>query len=292
MKFKTQIAVATLAVAASTLLVWSAPGEDHTPTIEGVWQVTRVGVNCNDPNQAVQSPFPALMTFHRDGTTSGAAKSPVTGPFDTPEFGSWQRAQGSQNYSFREVSYKYDGNGTFVAVGDNGAIITSPDGASWTSRHNFTEYENLQDVTYGNGTFVAVGTNSESYPVGVVLTSPERLQHVRDALGDAVTSAAVELARSAQGRPRAQTVLAETPRPSELLGAIHVAERARADQLAQHVALGDHAPDVRVGQPRPAHAAELRVGRERLAAAGAALQPGYQLVQSLGVEPPPEAGNC
>jgi hypothetical protein len=33
------------------------------------------------------------------------------------------------------------------------------------------------------------------------------------------TSAAVELARCAQGRPRAQTVLAETPRPSELLGA-------------------------------------------------------------------------
>ena len=34
-----------------------------------------------------------------------------------------------------------------------------------------------------------------------------------------LTSAAVELARCAQGRPRAQTVLAETPRPSELLGA-------------------------------------------------------------------------
>ena len=34
-----------------------------------------------------------------------------------------------------------------------------------------------------------------------------------------LTSAAVELARCARGRPRAQTVLAETPRPSELLGA-------------------------------------------------------------------------
>ena len=51
MKLKTQIAVITLAVAASSLLVWSAPGENHSPTIQGVWQVTRVGVNCNDPNQ-------------------------------------------------------------------------------------------------------------------------------------------------------------------------------------------------------------------------------------------------
>ena len=114
MKLKTQIAVITLAVAASTLLVWSDPGENQVPTIEGVWQVTRAGVNCNDPNQAVGLPFPAIMAFHRDGIVTGAAKSPVTGPFDTPEYGSWKREPGSQNYSFREVSYKYDSSGTFL----------------------------------------------------------------------------------------------------------------------------------------------------------------------------------
>jgi len=114
MKLKTQIAVITLAVAASTLLVWSDPGENHPPKIEGVWQVTRVGVNCNDPNQQLGSPFPAIMTFHRDGTVTGAAKSPVTGPFDTPEYGSWQREGGRQNYSFRELQYRYDGSGTFL----------------------------------------------------------------------------------------------------------------------------------------------------------------------------------
>ena len=85
------------------------PPQNHTPTIEGVWQVSRVGVNCNDPNQELGPPFPAIMTFHRDGTVTGAAKSPVTGPFDTPEYGSWQREPGSQNYSFREVAYRYDG---------------------------------------------------------------------------------------------------------------------------------------------------------------------------------------
>ena len=113
MKFKTQIAVITLAVAASTLLVWSDPGENHTPTIEGVWQVTRGGVNCNDPNQELGH-FPAIMSFHRDGTMTAAAKSPVTGPFDTPEYGSWKREQGSQNYSFRELQYRYDSSGTFL----------------------------------------------------------------------------------------------------------------------------------------------------------------------------------
>ena len=114
MKLKTQIAVITLAVAASSLLVWSNPGENHSPTIEGVWQVARGGVNCNDPNQVPPATFPAIMTFHRDGTVIGAAKSPVTGSFDTPEYGSWKREQGSQNYSFRELQYRYDSNGTFL----------------------------------------------------------------------------------------------------------------------------------------------------------------------------------
>ena len=113
MKLKTQIAVITLAVAASSLLVWSNPGENHTPTIDGVWQVTRGGVNCNDPNQVLGT-FPAIMTFHRDGIVSAAAKSPVTGPFDTPEYGTWQRERGHHNYSFRDVAYRYDGNGTFL----------------------------------------------------------------------------------------------------------------------------------------------------------------------------------
>ena len=88
--------------------------EKHQRGIEGVWQVTRVGVNCNDPNQELTPPFPAIMTFHRDGIVSGAAKSPVTGPFDTPEHGLWKREPGSQNYSFRELQYRYDGNGAFA----------------------------------------------------------------------------------------------------------------------------------------------------------------------------------
>ena len=147
MKLKTQIAVITLAVAASSLLVWSNPGENHTPTIEGVWQVTRVGVNCNDPNQVLGSPFPAIMTFHRDGIVSGAAKSPVTGPFDTPQYGSWQREPGSKNYSFRALSYRYDGNGTFVG----GLVLTA--NVELTSANTFIYRSRIQIVD-SNGNLI------------------------------------------------------------------------------------------------------------------------------------------
>ena len=145
MKLKTQITVITLAVAASSLLVWSVPGENHTPTIEGVWQVTRRGVNCNDPNQDLGQFFPAIMTFHRDGTVSGAAKSPVTGPFDTPEHGLWQREPGRQNYSFREVSYKYDGNGTFL-----GPLVLSAN-VELTGANSFIYSSRIQIVDANGG---------------------------------------------------------------------------------------------------------------------------------------------
>ena len=57
------------------------------------------------------------------------------------------------------------GNGTFVAVGSNGTILTSRDGVSWTVRTSGTA-NTLYDVTYGNGLFVAVGV------YGTILTSP------------------------------------------------------------------------------------------------------------------------
>src|SRR5205823_10295315 len=74
MKLKTQILAITLGLAASTSLVWSGdrPARETTPTIQGVWQVTRMGVNCDDPNQT-RPPFPALMTFYRDGTLTAYA---------------------------------------------------------------------------------------------------------------------------------------------------------------------------------------------------------------------------
>jgi hypothetical protein len=56
--------------------------------------------------------------------------------------------------------------GSFVAVGDAGAILTSPDGVNWTPRHSGTA-DDLLAITYGRGLFVAI----EGPPT--ILTSPD-----------------------------------------------------------------------------------------------------------------------
>jgi len=144
MKLKTKIAAITLALVASTMLVWSERPANHTPTIEGVWQVTRGGVNCNDLAQDLGLRFPALMTFHQDGTVSGAAKSPVTGPFDTPEHGLWKREPGSQNYSFRTLFYRYDGNGAFA-----GSVVLTAN-VELTGANSF-DYSATIEIADANG---------------------------------------------------------------------------------------------------------------------------------------------
>jgi hypothetical protein len=124
MKLKTQILAIALGLAASTSLLWSAdrPPREITSTIEGVWQVTRMGVDCNNPNQT-RPPFPAIMTFYRDGNLTAYANPPGTGPLDTPEAGLWQREPGSRNYSFHDISYLYDENGAFAGSGVVTAIV-------------------------------------------------------------------------------------------------------------------------------------------------------------------------
>jgi hypothetical protein len=68
-----------------------------------------------------------------------------------------------QGHTLLSVAY---GNNTFVAITDNGTILTSPNGATWTRRSSGTA-KALNGVTYGGNLFVAVG----SY--GTILTSPD-----------------------------------------------------------------------------------------------------------------------
>jgi hypothetical protein len=139
MKLKTEILAIALGLAASTSLVSSADSapRETTPTIQGVWQVTRMGVNCNDPTQS-RPPFPALMTFHRDRTLTAYANPLGTGPLDTPEAGVWQREPGRQNYSFHDISYAYDENGTFIGSG----VVTA--NVHLTSANSFTYSARIQ----------------------------------------------------------------------------------------------------------------------------------------------------
>ena len=121
MKIITKIAVITLALAASTLLVWSNPGENQTPTIEGVqrtiqgaWRTMVTGVDCQT-GAPLGSPFPGLFTFNEGGTMSEYGIGPGSSPaLRSPGHGVWQRGQGWQNYSFAFTYYRYDANGVFI----------------------------------------------------------------------------------------------------------------------------------------------------------------------------------
>jgi hypothetical protein len=71
-----------------------------------------------------------------------------SGPFDNWE---WLNPKPQGNDLF-DAAY---GNGTYVAVGTLGTVVTSSDGANWTSRHIGT-LDPLAAVAFGNDGFVAV----------------------------------------------------------------------------------------------------------------------------------------
>lgn len=74
----------------------------------------------------------------------------------------WTSSKSNTSSHLFSVTY---GNGTYVAVGENGTILTSNDGGdNWTNRASNTG-KMLRSVAYGNGTYVAVGDD------GTILSS-------------------------------------------------------------------------------------------------------------------------
>lgn len=67
----------------------------------------------------------------------------------------WLVRPSNINSSLNAVAF---GNGLFVAVGESGAIVTSPDGNVWTPRVSGTT-DRLPAVVFGNGRFVATCAN-------------------------------------------------------------------------------------------------------------------------------------
>lgn len=63
------------------------------------------------------------------------------------------------------------GAGLFVAVGQAGYIVTSPDGITWTQRTAPNTSWDFHDVHYANGLFVAVGHDDLDDPA--IATSPD-----------------------------------------------------------------------------------------------------------------------
>ena len=137
MKLKTQIVIIALALGVSTSLVSSQDRPSQkiraaTPTSVGVWQATKMGVNCDDPNQQLTPPFPDLLIFHGDGTMT-ENDGTEGGSSTTSGYGSWQREPGSQNYSFRKTAFSIDENGALVISGVVSENLHLTDANSYTS---------------------------------------------------------------------------------------------------------------------------------------------------------------
>ena len=128
-------AVVLAAASGAAVIAPSRASAQAQPTIEGVWRVTRHGVNCQTGQQV--GAFPALMTFHKDGTVTGDAVAPGSSPAGgTSEHGTWRREPGSQTYSFRLLSYAWDAaTGAFQGSTEVTAKVelTSNDGLSYES---------------------------------------------------------------------------------------------------------------------------------------------------------------
>jgi len=117
-QYRTRVPVLLAVIAASATwagsqdAVGEPTGQSHSQrTVDGVWRVTRHGVNCVTGGEV--STFPALMTFHADGTVSGQAVPPgSTNAFGPGEHGVWKRGPGGA-FSFKFLSYGYDDSGIF-----------------------------------------------------------------------------------------------------------------------------------------------------------------------------------
>ena len=100
----------------------------------------------NDPNYQVGPASTARIVIWGDGATAQWA----------------QRNPAPMAPILRGVAY---GNGTFVAVGEKGVILTSADGSEWAAQSSGTT-AGLNAVVFGNGLFVAAGH-------GNILSSPD-----------------------------------------------------------------------------------------------------------------------
>ncbi len=100
---------------------------------------------------------PGKTTVNVQMAPVGSAKTRdlLKSPFSTA---AWQAEEGVPLITGKETAL----NGTtyatnvFIAAGDYGALVTSPDGISWTDRSFSTDNE-LYGIAYGNSTYAAVG---------------------------------------------------------------------------------------------------------------------------------------
>jgi len=87
----------------------------------------------------------------------------------------WTSRSAAADNQWFSVTY---GNGLFVASGNNGGIMTSPDGITWTYREQNSP-TSWQTVCFGNGLFVAMGDRGGIKLLRVQMELRGRLEQLR-----------------------------------------------------------------------------------------------------------------
>jgi len=136
---KNALLVAAIALGTSASAI-SHDDEGRDGGIQGVWRMTRMGVNCQTGLQAGPS-FEALMTFHEDGTLSGYAVPPGSTPASgSPEYGLWKAERGRGSYSFTDLSFNYDAAGAFAGSIEITARVQLEDGGKSLTQKSKIEF--------------------------------------------------------------------------------------------------------------------------------------------------------
>ena len=102
---------------------------------------------------------------------------------------------GAGSSRLERVAY---GNGAYVAVGQMGTILVSPDGVAWIEADSGS-FEDLSNVTFGNGLFVAVGAFGEILTSGDGFTWSRGLVATLDQISSVAAGGGVFIAVSNEG---------------------------------------------------------------------------------------------
>jgi hypothetical protein len=134
-----------------------ANAQSPKASIEGVWRVTRHGVNCQTGVQL--STFNALMSFAQGGSLGGNAVPPGQTPsMGGPEFGTWKREPGLDKYSFRFLANNYDANGIYSGTTEVAGDLTIDESGSAFMYTSTIKFFNASGGQLGAGCGAGTGT--------------------------------------------------------------------------------------------------------------------------------------
>jgi hypothetical protein len=138
-----------------------------------------VGYHANDPEGASGGEHYIASQFWNEGAFDNN-HSGVWAHVGSLDAKTWTERSKPDNTGLFGVTY---GDGTFVAVGNNGTVCLTSDGIAWQKINAGTD-RRLRSIVYGGGQFVAVGQNgiivSSKYGSDWTIRSPKTDLQIRD----------------------------------------------------------------------------------------------------------------